>query len=91
MSGGMEKTRSWPGHPRRQARLTAAVSPHPGAPSAPRAAAVAGELAAVEQLIYHWRLSRREYGRGVQHALMWAHYATATPPSLAPPVSPANG
>jgi anti-sigma regulatory factor (Ser/Thr protein kinase) len=45
---------------------------------------VVRELAAAEALIYQWRSSRREYGRGVQHALMWAQYATATPPSPTP-------
>jgi hypothetical protein len=44
-----------------------------------------GELAAAEKLIYRLRSSRREYGRGVQHALTWAQYATATPPSPTPP------
>jgi hypothetical protein len=37
-------------------------------------------LAAAEELIYQWRSLRREYGRGVQHAMMWAHYATARRP-----------
>jgi len=42
---------------------------------------VAAELAAADKLIYHWRPARREYGRGVQQALMWAQYATAMPPA----------
>jgi hypothetical protein len=58
----------------------------------PPSAAVVRELAAAEELIYQWRPSRREYGRGVQHALMWAQYATATPPSptLPDPRPPAD-
>jgi hypothetical protein len=47
----------------------------------PPPASVAAELAAADKLIYHWRPARREYGRGVQQALMWAQYATAMPPA----------
>ena len=48
----------------------------------PPPTAVVRELAAADKLIYQLRSSRREYGRGVQHALMLAQYATATPPSI---------
>ena len=43
--------------------------------------AVVHELAAAEAVIYGRRQSRREYARGVEHALMWAQYATAAPPA----------
>ena len=62
------------------APLTETVTEQPPPP-----AAVVRELTAAEALIYQRRSSRREYGRGVQHALMWAQYATATPPSPTPP------
>ena len=42
--------------------------------------AVVHELAAAEAVIYGRRPSQREYARGVEHALMWAQYATAAPP-----------
>ena len=45
--------------------------------------AVVHELAAAEAVIHGRRLTRREYAQGVEHALMWAQYATAAPP--APP------
>jgi hypothetical protein len=48
--------------------------------SPPPAAAVVRELAAAEDLIYQRRSPRREFARGVLHALMWAQYATAAPP-----------
>ena len=47
------------------------------------ARAVVAELGRAEKVIYA-RSSRRldvARARGVQHALMWAQYATATPPS----------
>ena len=62
------------------APLTETVTGQP-----PPSTVVVRELAAAEELIYQWRSSRRDYGRGVQHALMWAQYATATPPSPTPP------
>jgi len=43
--------------------------------------AVVHELAAAEAVIYGRRQSGREYARGVEHALMWAQYATAAPPA----------
>ena len=43
--------------------------------------AVVHELAAAEAVIYGRRQSRREYARGVEHALMWGQYATAAPPA----------
>ena len=56
------------------------------------ARAVVAELGRAEKVIYG-RSSRRldvARARGVQHALMWAQYATATPPSRwqAPLVDP---
>jgi len=48
--------------------------------------AVVHQLAAAEAVIHGRRLNRREYAQGVEHALMWAQYATAAPP--APPVPP---
>ena len=46
--------------------------------------AVVHQLAAAEAVIHaviHGRrLDRREYAQGVEHALMWAQYATAAPP-----------
>ena len=65
------------------APLTEAVTEQP-----PPATAVVRELAAAEEMIYQRRSSRRDYARGVEHALMWAQYATATPPSPAPPSPP---
>ena len=43
--------------------------------------AVVHELAAAEAVIYGRWQSRGEYARGVEHALMWAQYATAAPPA----------
>ena len=43
--------------------------------------AVVHELAAAEAATYGRQPSRREYARGVEHALMWAQYATAAPPA----------
>jgi hypothetical protein len=42
--------------------------------------ALVHELAAAEAVIYGRRLNLREYAQGVEHALMWAQYATAAPP-----------
>jgi len=42
--------------------------------------AVVHELAAAEAAIYGRRPTEREYAQGVEHALMWAQYATAAPP-----------
>jgi hypothetical protein len=41
---------------------------------------VVHELAAAEAAIYGRRPTQRDYARGVEHALMWAQYATAAPP-----------
>jgi hypothetical protein len=63
--------------------LAEGVAPLTGfdsAQSPPAAAAVVHELAAAENLIYQRRSAQREFARGVQHALMWAQYATAAPP-----------
>jgi hypothetical protein len=45
--------------------------------------AVVAELGRAEKVIYGWSSRRLDVARarGVQHALMWAQYATATPPS----------
>jgi hypothetical protein len=48
------------------------------------------ELAAAENLIYQRRSVRREFARGVQHALMWAQYASATPAVPAPRPPPCS-
>jgi hypothetical protein len=42
--------------------------------------AVVHELAAAEAAIHGRRPIQRDYARGVEHALMWAQYATAAPP-----------
>jgi hypothetical protein len=42
--------------------------------------AVVHELAAAEAAIYGRRQTEREYAQGVEHALMWAQFATAAPP-----------
>ena len=42
--------------------------------------AVAQELAVAEGASYGRKPERCEYAQGVQHALMWAQYATAAPP-----------
>ncbi len=71
--------------------LVGGIAPLTGvdtAPSTPLARAVVHELAAAEDLIYQWRSPRREFARGVQHALMWAQYATAAPPAPAPQTPP---
>jgi hypothetical protein len=54
----------------------------------PPSAAVVREMAAAEDLIYQRRSGQRDYAQGVQHALMWAQYATAAPPF---PVRPPPG
>lgn len=43
-----------------------------------------GELAAAQDIIYGDPVRHRDYARGVEHALMWAQFATAAPP-LPPP------
>ncbi len=43
-----------------------------------------GELAAAQDIIYGAPARHRDYARGVEHALMWAQFATAAPP-LPPP------
>jgi uncharacterized membrane protein len=39
------------------------------------------ELAAAEAIIYGPPSSGREYARGVEHALLWAEFATSAPPT----------
>jgi hypothetical protein len=41
------------------------------------------ELAAAENCIFGRPSRRREYARGVEHALMWVQFATAAPPLIA--------
>lgn len=55
--------------------LTADATPRPVT-----VRAVVHELAAAEAAIHGRRLNRRAYAQGVEHALMWAQYATAAPP-----------
>jgi hypothetical protein len=50
----------------------------------PPGAAVVQELAAAKDLIYQRRSPRREFARGLHHALIWAQYATAAPPVAIP-------
>jgi hypothetical protein len=38
------------------------------------------ELAAAEAIIYGPTCTGRDYARGVEHALLWAEFATAAPP-----------
>ena len=38
------------------------------------------ELAAAEAIIYGRTCTGRDYARGVEHALLWAEFATAAPP-----------
>ena len=45
---------------------------------------VVGELATAEDIIYGRPSRHREYARGVEHALMWAQFATAAPPVRPP-------
>lgn len=49
-----------------------------GRPTAARV--IVHELAAAEALIYGASSERTGYAQGVEHALMWAQYATAAPP-----------
>jgi hypothetical protein len=62
------------------------AGPLTGSTSVPpvRLAAIVKELAAAEDVIYGRPSRHREYARGVEHALMWAQFATAAPP-LPPP------
>lgn len=45
---------------------------------------IVAELATAEDLLYGRPSPRRDYARGVQHALMWAQFATAAPPTPQP-------
>jgi hypothetical protein len=45
------------------------------------APAVVRELAAAEELIYGRPSKCRDYACGLEHALMWAQFATAAPPA----------
>jgi hypothetical protein len=44
------------------------------------AQAIVRELACAEEIIYGGSPRHRDYCRGVEHALMWAQFATAAPP-----------
>jgi hypothetical protein len=43
--------------------------------------AIVHELAAAEAIIYGSPATGREYARGVEHALLWAEFATSAPPT----------
>jgi hypothetical protein len=43
--------------------------------------AVVHELAAAEAVIYGRPSAQRQYAQGVEHALMWAQFATSCPPA----------
>jgi hypothetical protein len=58
-----------------------------GRPTAARV--IVHELAAAEALIYGARSERAGYAQGVEHALMWAQFATCSTP--APEVRPQRG
>lgn len=54
--------------------------------------AIVRELATAEEVIYGRPSRCRDYGRGVEHALMWAQCATAAPPRPArSPAAPTGG
>ncbi len=46
--------------------------------------AIVRELAAAEAVIYGPPSAQRDYASGVEHALMWAQFATACPPTPPP-------
>lgn len=46
--------------------------------------AIVHELAAAEAVIYGPPSAQRDYASGVEHALMWAQFATASPPTPPP-------
>jgi hypothetical protein len=48
---------------------------------------IVGELAAAEDIIYGRPSRHRNHALGVEHALMWAQFANATPPVPQPPPS----
>jgi hypothetical protein len=43
--------------------------------------AIVGELGAAEAVIYENPSAQWRYAAGVEHALMWAQFATSTPPA----------
>ena len=72
-----------PGSSRRVA-LVDRCGPGPltGAAAAPIGfGAIVHELAAAEAIIYGSPATGREYARGVEHALLWAEFATSAPPT----------
>lgn len=52
--------------------------------------AVVHELAEAEAIVYGRQGELREYAQGVEHALMWAQFATAAPPVPMRPKSPST-
>ena len=63
--------------------------PLTGATAAPIGfGAIVHELAAAEAIIYGSPATGREYARGVEHALLWAEFATSAPPCPAEDPSP---
>ena len=65
--------------------------PLTGAAAAPiDFAAIVHELAAAEAIIYGPPATGRDYARGVQHALLWAEFATSTPPAPTDNPSPSD-
>jgi hypothetical protein len=60
---------------------TSGPAPLTGAPSAALdLGGIVRELAAAEAIIYGPTCTGRDYARGVEHALLWAEFATAAPP-----------
>jgi hypothetical protein len=55
------------------------------------AGTVVRELAAAEALIYGPTFGRIDYARGVEHALMWAQFATCSTPAGDSPGGPGRG
>ena len=56
--------------------VTGEVAGRPGT-----ARAIVRELAAAEALIYGAATGRRDFARGVEHALMWAQFVTCSTPA----------
>jgi CspA family cold shock protein len=52
--------------------------------------AIVHELAAAEAIIYGPPSTGRDYARGVEHALLWAEFATSAPPTPAEDPSPSG-
>jgi hypothetical protein len=66
--------------------------PLTGAPAAPIGfGAIVHEPAAAEAIIYGSPATGREYARGVEHALLWAEFATSAPPTSVEDRGPSGG